>query len=374
MRKILYIFILIASSTAVYAQTNNVDSNIDILMIIEDYNTIITDYGDKNVDDYSAKSLYNIGFSYYMLEKDNECLKYMDLAIKKDSAFSAPYFIKGSTLNYMNKLEEAIPLFLKAISLESDKLKLAHSYVNLGYSYYQLNKYELALEAYNKAIEYDNSAPIPYMMIAQIYSDRDQKEKSLDAYYKGKENVSKEYNEYITILFNIGLLEQLRNNYKNAETIYNELLEIDPNDYHTYAKLIQIYNHNKEYEKVFPLKKKLYSAHKEGLIKDENLLDMFCIDQFMHNNRQIKVFERYEDGDSKKIYNKLLFYILDENQNIDFRIQAEYSPAAVAFGEAKYMLCANKGEIHINYGIGFDDNSTYDEIKNTVISILERKN
>ncbi len=41
--------------------------------------------------------------------------------------------------------------------------------------------------------------------------------------------------------------------------------------------------------------------------------------------------------------------------------------------EGKYMLCANKNEMHLNYGIIFDDDTSYETIKNTVIQALEGK-
>ncbi len=81
-----------------------------------------------------------------------------------------------------------------------------------------------------------------------------------------------------------------------------------------------IYNQTKEYDNILPLKKILYDAHNKELIKDENLSDMFCIDQFKVNQLSIKVFERYEEGYKNRIYNKILFYILDNDENIEYRI------------------------------------------------------
>lgn len=369
---ILVLNLIILTSNNLLSQ-NEVDSKIAELIKQDQYETIISDYANNNLNLYSAKSLYNIGFSYYMLNNDSCCLKYMDLTIKKDSLMAAAYFTKGATYTYMNKLEEAIPFLEKAISLETDSSKLAHSYRYLGFSFYHLNKVDSAIKTYQKAIINDKENALPYIMIAQLYSDSGKEDKALECYYLGRKNSSNKYVEYSTILFNIGLYEQLKGNYKEAEIAYKELIETSPTDYHAYAKLIQVYNHNKEYDKIVPLKDVLYTAHEEGLIKDENLEDMFCIDQFTHNGKQIRVYERYEDGHSKNIYYKIIFYILDANEEIDYQIQTEYSPAAVAFGEGKYMLCANKDGTHINYGIGFGENPSYESIKNTVIKILDKE-
>ena len=371
MKKYITTFILAFLCFDIYSQ-NQIEDEIGALIISEQYQKIVDKYANETAD-YSYETLYNIGFSYYMLEDNENCLKFIDLALDKDSTKSAPYFIKGSTYNYMNRLEEAIPPLQKAISLESDSLRLAKSYRYLGFTYYHLNKTDLSIEAYLKAIENDKRDSNPYIMIAQLYNSLGNKNKELEYYYLGKENSSSLYDGYTTILFNIGLIEQQRGKYKEALSSYQSLIEIDPTDYHTYAKLIQAYNQAKEYGPIPQLKTVLYDAHKKGAIKDENLSDMFCIDQFKVNKVPVKAFERYEEGDKDRIYNKILFYILDDNGDIVYRIQTEYSPAAVSYGTGKYMLCANKDDAHINYGIIFDDETSYETIKNSVILILKKE-
>lgn len=371
MNKFFVILTLMLSCFSLHSQ-NEIDVEIDKLIEYEKYETVIEKYG-KISNDYSYQTLYNIGLSYYMLNNDQNCLNIIDLAIEKDSTKAAPYFIKGSTFSYMDKFKEAIPLLQKAISLESDSVKLAYIYRTIGFDYYHLNKTDLSHDAYLKAIDNENKNPLPYIMIAQLYSKKNNKDKALEYYYLGKENSSSIYEEYITILFNIGLIEQQRGNYKEAQSAYKSLIEINPTDYHTYAKLIQVYNQTKEYDKIPQLKTVLYDAHKKDLIKDENLFDMFCIDQFQINQISIKAFERYEEGDKDRIYNKILFYIIDDNGDIEYRLQTEYSPAAMINKEGKYILCANKNGMHFNYGIVFDDDTSYEAIKNTVIQVLERK-
>ena len=370
MKKYQLFFSLVLIWTNLYSQ-NSLETKIDSLISQKQYQIVIDKYAEVEPE-YSYSALYNVGLSYYMMGDDENCLKLMNLAIKKDSIQADPYFIIGSTYNYMNQPQEAIPFLSQAIALESDSLRLANSYRTLGYSYYQSNP-DSSIDAYLKAMNYEKDNPVPYIMIAQLYSDKDNKDKALDYYYLGKENSNDAYKEYTTILFNIGLAEQRKENYKDAGSAYKYLLEIDPSDYFTYAKLIQVYNQTKEYDKIPQLKQVLYDAHNKGLIEEKNLSDMFCIDQFTFNDLPIKVYERYEEGDKDKIYNKIIFYILDNDNKIQYTIQTEYSPAAVMFKEAKYILCASKDTMHMNYGIGFDDETSYEAIKNTVIKILKEE-
>lgn len=371
MKKYIVVVILTLSCLSLYSQ-NDVETIIEDLIDKEKYQEVIDKY--RSIEGrYSYQVLYNIGLSYYMLGDDENCLKIMNQAIEKDSTEAAPYFILGSTYNYSGRFSEAIPFLEKAISLESDSIKIAQSYRNLGYSLYHLNKADLSIKAYNKALENNKENPLPYIMIAQLYSDMGKDDQALEYYYKGKENSSALFKEYTTILFNIGLFEQLKGNYARAESSYLSLIEIDPTDYHTYAKLIQVYNQTQQYDKIAPLKSLLYNAHNNGDIKDESLSDMFCIDQFMHNENKVRVFERYENGDKDYIYNKLLFYILNKEGEYEYRIQTEYSPAAVSHKTGKYMLCGTKDTTHINYGIIFDDETSYETIKNYVIRILDNE-
>jgi tetratricopeptide (TPR) repeat protein len=366
MKSILASLILTICSLTILAQDKTFDE-LKALTDNQQYDKIIKLYAPISKD-YSAKSLYFIGLAYYMKEDDNNCLKFINLSIEKDSKDPAPFYIKASTLNYMKKFEEAIESFKQAIALEPTKAK---NYSGLGDSYYNLNKFDLAIEAYKKATEQKSCPDRPYTMIAQIYSDQKNNEKALEAFYIAKTIIDKKSDSYINALFNIGLLESLKGNYDKAEPAFVELLQLDSTDYHSFAKLIQIYYHKLEYDKAKPYKDKLYEAHKKGLLKD-NLKDMFCYDQFKWNDKLIQAYERYEEG-SKNIYNKHLFYVVNQDNNIEYRIQTEYSPVSVEQGGSKYLLCRTKGDTHSTFNIGFNDNFNYEDLKKSVIDILEDK-
>jgi tetratricopeptide (TPR) repeat protein len=365
MKTILSTFIFAICSFTIFAQ-DNITTELKALLDKKQYDKVIDHYASKSKD-LSAKSLYYVGLAYYMKEDDINCIKLMNLSIDKNAKDPAPFYIKASTLNYMEKYEEAVKDFQSAISLEADN---AEFYSGLGDSYYNLEELDLALDAYKKAIEQKNCPDRPYSFIAQIYSDQKNNDKALEAFYVAKSKISKESNSYINALFNIGLLESLKGNYDKAEPAFVDLLQLDPKDYHSYAKLIQIYYHQKEYEKANPYKDKLYEAHKKGLLKD-NLKDMFCFDQFKWNDYLIQVFERYENENKGDIYNKHIFYVVDNAGEIVLRVQTEFSPISIELGGPKYLLCANKGSTHYNPGIGFNDDFKYTNLKAEAIRLFE---
>jgi len=366
MKKVLVSFILTIINLPLFAQ-DIITDELKALSKEGKHDQIIEQYAPKSKD-YSAKSLYYIGVAYYMKEDDNNCIQFVNSSIQKDPTDPDPYYIKASTLNYMQQYDEAIKSFQAAIALKSDN---STYYSGLGDSYYNLKNNKLALENYIKATEQKNCIDRPYSMIAQIHTNLKENEKALDAFYVAKSKIAKESNSYINALFNIGLLESQKGNYEKAESSYIELIQLAPNDYDSYARLIQIYYRNKQYDKAIPYRNKLYEAHKKGLLKG-NMEDMFCFDQFKWKEYSIQVFERYEDENKGKIYNKHLFYVIDKDNEIVFRAQTEFSPISVELGGAKYMLCANIGSMHLNSGLGFNDDFKYDTLKTEAIKFIQK--
>lgn len=359
------IFIMLFSIT-LFAQ-DKLDDELKTLFESKKFDQIIEQYG-STATGYSAKSAYYIGWAYYAKEEDNNCIKFMNLSISKDSTLIPPRFYKATTLNYMNKFEEAAICFQSAINIKSDDAML---YCGLGDSYSNLGKWDEALKAYKKSSEQANPPDRAYSMIAQAYSELKDAKNALQAFYTAKLKIAKSGNSYINTLFNIGLYESLNENYDKAEPAFLELLQLDSNDYHTYAKLIQIYYHKKDYAKAKPYKDKLYLANKKGLLKD-NLKDMFCFDQFKWNDKLIQVYERFEEN-TKEIYNKHLFYVQNSEGKLEFRIQTESSPISLELGHSRYILCMTKGNKHATFNVGFKENFEYEDLKIAVIEILEGK-
>jgi tetratricopeptide (TPR) repeat protein len=366
MKNILATVILTLLSLPIFAQ-DKITTELKALYEGKKYDNMIAHYTPDSKD-YQAKSLYYIGLAYYMKEDDKNCIKFMDLSLAKDPKEPGAYYIKASTLNYMQKYPEAIINFKSAINLKPDD---AEFYSGLGDSYYSLEKPDSALQAYKKATELPNCPGRPYSMVAQVYSDQNKNDKALEAFYIAKQKVNRQGNSYINALFNIGLLEVQNENYDKAEPAFLELIALSPDDYHSYAKLIQIYYHQKDYAKAKPYKEKLYAAHKNGLLKG-NLSDMFCYDQFKWHDKLIMAFERFQEN-SKDVYNKHLFYVMGQGDKIEYSIQTEFSPISVEQGGSKYLLCRQKGATHYTYNIGFNDDFKYDDLKKSVMDILDEK-
>ncbi len=365
MKKIIFIIFLSVISINAHSQ-DKLATELKTLYDTKKYDLIISEHSEK-ITDYSAKAIYYVAKAYYMKTDDNNCIKYMNLSIEKDNSDPDAYFIKGMTFNYLGKFENAIKSFEKAIELNS---KSSDYYSGLGDSYFSLKKYNKAIEAYKTSTEKENAIDRPFVMLPQAYTELNEQENALKYFHIAKEKISKRTDSYITVLYNIGLLELLNKNYDKAELALKELIELSPTDYHSYSKLIQIYYGKKEYEKSEPYKKKLYEAYNQGILKD-NLKDMFCFDQFNWNDKLIQAFERFAIKKGE-LYYKHLFYVVDENGKIEYRIQTENSPISVEMGGPKYAIGMDKNGTHSTF-VFIEENFKYDDLKSIVIKILNEE-
>lgn len=366
MKKILLTITICFWSLSNFAQ-EKITSELEKAYGEEKYDLIISEHSDK-VSEYPAKAIYYVGMAYYMKADDNNVLKLMDLSIQKDKSDPDAYFIKGMTLNYMAQFDKAIESFNKAIEIDSTN---TNYFSGLGDSYVSQKKYDKALSSYITATEKKEPIDRPFTMIPQIYAELNQPEKALDAFYKSKSTISKESDSYINALYNIGLYEFLNKNYDKSESAYKELIELAPNDYNSYAKLIQVYYGKKEYDKAKPLKEKLYQAYEQGILTD-NLKSMFCFDQFEWNGKLILVYERFAVKEGK-LYYKHIFYVPNEKGETEFTIQTENSPISMELGGPKYVLGMDKNGTHSTFRYGFEENFNYADLKNAVILVLDEK-
>lgn len=358
--------ILFTAHIISYCQTSSI-IEVKELYAQDKFEEIITNYTEED-NEYDSEALYYIAMCYYIKQDDENCIKYIDLSIAKDKTNPKAFFVKGMTQNYLGDYNNGSKSFQKSIELDPSN---GNTYCGLGDSYYNQNKLKKALKAYTTSIEKSNYPDRSYLMVPQVFNDLNQPDQALLGYYKAKEKISKETGSYMNCLFNIGLHELIRKDYSKAEIAFTELIEIEPNDQETLSKLIQVYYGQKEYSKVKPLKRRLYSVHARN--KENGALEaMYCFDQFNLNGKQIKAYEKF-DSPEGQIYYKHVFYILDDQGNIDYSVHTENSPISIELGGPKYILGKTKGNVHTTYAISFEEDFNYDDLKIAVIKIIDNK-
>ncbi|WP_196885055.1 tetratricopeptide repeat protein [Aureivirga sp. CE67] len=365
MKKIIITICVLMFSVSIFAQ-NSMDKKLEELYLEEKYDELIKNYASKD-EDYSGEAYYYIGKAYYMKSDDTNCIKYMDLSIEKNPMAADAFYFKGKSFQYLDQYEKSLEFLKKAEEL-NNTISVYQS--SIGDSYYNLKKYDEAIEYYKKATKHEKVDKRPFSMLGQIYSEKNKNEEALKYYYLAKEKDQTKAEEYANTVFNIGLLELLSKNYDKAEKAFAEVLELVPNDYHAVAKMIQVYYAKKQYEKAEPFREILYDAKKKNLLP-EFMSDKFCFYQFDWKEYLVQVFERYENRSSGGIYYKHIFYVVNKSGDIEFTVQTEFSPVAMELENIKYLLCSQKGSIHGNSGIGFNDGFDFDDLKSAAIKYME---
>ena len=331
------------------------------------YKTATSQYA-SNSKELSAEALYYVGLAYYFQEDDNNCLNFLNLSIQKNPKDPRPYYIKGFELNYVLKYTEALACFSTAISLNP---KEADYYIGMADSYSSLKKFDEAIANYKKATQQKNCSSRAFIAIPQIYMGLKNEKKALEAYYVAKAGVAKTSDDYSHILSNIGILESKMNNEVKAEQSFLEMITLYPNDFDPYTKLIQVYYKMRDYDKAKPYKEKLYEAHKKGLLVGD-LADKFCIEQFPWKDKTVSVYERFEEGAKKDIYEKHIFYVSNAEYKVELKVQTEYSPISIELGGPEFLLCAYKGDSHYNSGVGFSADPKYQHLRAAALEFIEK--
>lgn len=361
---VLILFAVLVSSLS-FAQVS-IETQLNALLELKQYDKMIARYHKDSA--YSAKALYYFGFAYFLKEDDTNALRLLEQSIAKSDKDAAPFFIKGTILNYRQRYTDAVGVFKKAIQLEP---RDARAYTGLGDALYYTKQPEAALVAYNAATQQRNTTERPYSMIAQIYSELGQKDKALEAYYTTSSKTDSASDTHANALFNIGLLESLNEHYDKAEPALLQLVRLRPADFQAYAKLVQVYYGLKQYERAAPYRDALYRAYELKALP-ENMKDKFCFEQFKVDGKLVQGYERFQQGKSKQIYNKHIFYVLNNKGDVDYTVQTEYSPVSIERKGPAYLLCGNKGESHVNYGVGFNDPVPYKELHDAVVKIVRK--
>lgn len=116
-----------------------------------------------------VNDLYEEAFELYTEGKRDLTIKKYDEMIKIIPDSALLYFNRGKFKRELEKHEEAIADYKKAVQLDK---KSVESWVAMGVSYTYLAKFDDAIKAYLEAIKADDSYAMSYNNVAQIYWEK----------------------------------------------------------------------------------------------------------------------------------------------------------------------------------------------------------
>jgi tetratricopeptide (TPR) repeat protein len=363
--KIIFGILLTFLTVYSYCQT---DIHIEQLYKEKKYDEIIK-YKVKKGEELTSKTLYHIGKAYYIKSDDNNALKYFSMAIEKGPVDHDMFYYKGMVLYYMDKYNESLPYFDKAIELLPNETDF---YAGKGHVYYAMNNYDSAIVYFEKASKLPNCKSRVFQSMGIIYQQQNKINEALEVFKSAVSLLSQDDEDYRICSYNVGLMQQLLGMSVDSKESFEKHLSIYPTDYLAMSKLIQAYYALSDYDKVLPLKEKLYQAFKANRLPKE-MKDGFCFDQFTWRDKTVMVFENFHES-STEMYIKHDFFILNGN-NIEYKVCTKSSPSIRDYdSKNKYLLSLEKGNTHYSFWqFMFDDNYKYTELKSAVIEILEGK-
>jgi tetratricopeptide (TPR) repeat protein/serine phosphatase RsbU (regulator of sigma subunit) len=149
---------------------------------------------ENKLTSFEAEANYSIGFTYYLMNKYDEAIIYLENAItlrkklKDDKGLSNALNRLGNVYQLKNNYEKALELYREALTISEqidDKKEIARTLTNLGSIYRIQGAFEKAIDYHLKALnfyELDSSKEgmaWTYLNIARLYNEMGEFEKAL---------------------------------------------------------------------------------------------------------------------------------------------------------------------------------------------------
>jgi tetratricopeptide (TPR) repeat protein len=167
------------------------------------------------IDNY----LYRGNLSY-MKGKVPEAVDYYNKIIELEPNYQNVYINKGNALCDLNKFDEALHCYDKAISIDDSLIALNNKAIVL----YNQKQYDQAIDLYNRAIQIDPFYVNAYNNLGNVYKHLNRYDEAITMYDKA---IFKNP-EYFYAHFNKGLTLELKKNFTQAIECFNSVLKLNP--------------------------------------------------------------------------------------------------------------------------------------------------
>lgn len=364
MKKVTIVLFTALLYTATHGQTTTAE-----LYHSKDFQALIK--LEEKADALTAEELFMVGFAFFQLENDDKAVAFYDKAIEKGFNNGPTHFYKGVSLTYLRKYKEA----LKELDLALEKEPTNQEYMNQkGMVYKAQGLEDKALDYFEEAARLPNTFGEPFFWVAYIYHGKQDLEKALRLYYVAADKVPKQNRYYVATLRSIGQLEYTyTQNYQKSALAYAEAIEMKPEEYEYYPKLIKAYNAAKEYTKaegIFDLMKTAYNN--KQLPEKEMKYKCTSIEEYEWNKHKLTVYKSFEDP--KKPLDVLYkVCLLDKSGTTIERIFTVEKTIQVGNGN-KNLLCEVKDGSHLTYPYGWKtDTIPLEDLKKVISLVLDEK-
>ncbi len=154
-------------SLACYERAIEIDPNVGLYYLnrgksytdLDDEETALLDYEEAILLDPTSEAYWSKGKSLDALERYEECVEALDIAIQMDPLYADAYSLKGDVLHSLGRYEEAHKYMDRAIEMNPNVFTYWN---NKGYSYNHVGRYDDAIKCFDRAIECDDAVENAY--------------------------------------------------------------------------------------------------------------------------------------------------------------------------------------------------------------------
>lgn len=364
-KTILTISLLLLFSLQIFAQNDKHSKKLEEYLENEEYQKAIA-YKNNKLDKLEGTALYYKGLAFYFSGFSRNAVDLFDLAIEKDGIDIELAFYKGWALIDENKFEKAIETFDEGIKIDPSDPEF---YIGKGISYYYIDSLNKSSEAFNKALLFEDCDPLVNSYLGHVNFDLKNYDKAIENYKATCKLSGEGSEEYMESSYNVASAQYMSKKYQETKQTLAKHIELYPNDYQAIMKLIQAHYALYEIDKTNDLVEILTNAYNKNVLPDE-YRKMYCIDQFDWNETLIMVFSSYEKYENDPVIWKHKFYILDEEADIDYKVETHLDTSANSEMDI-YKICLIKNDTLFNYSnYQYEDNSNYYLLRDAIINVL----
>ncbi|WP_058486696.1 tetratricopeptide repeat protein [Defluviitalea phaphyphila] len=249
------------------------------------------------------KAYYYKALTLYQQDEEEEALKELEKAmnINYNSMLDEFYELKGKILSCLGKIEDSIAAYKKAIEYKPQNEKKASYYYLLGEELKKLQKYEEAIEYFDKAIDRDSVMVDAYISKSDALIELEEYEKAMEECDKALEidtNSAKAYGKKVKALINLGKTYE-------AKKLLQKGLEIDSEDPEMLFFKYQFLVSARKYKKVL---EEIQNPINSKRVKKENYLDKFyalkawCLLKSKQYEEAVNTYKKAIEHNPKEAY------------------------------------------------------------------------
>lgn len=167
-------------------------------------------------------------------------------ALDKRFSFALSRYILAKTYEGLGDIDTAIEEYKKALKAD---YKSSTIHLGLASNYIKKNQIPKAIEELNLSAKFDPEAVEPHAILSLLYSAGNQPALAEAEYEIALINASKLQPQNIDIYKGLGAIYTQQRKFKEAQNVYNLILDLSPNDAEAHFYLGHIYYESKNKEK-----------------------------------------------------------------------------------------------------------------------------